>query len=863
MKRINPKKLLPSAVPAGGSVGTVSPNILIPASNITAKTYAKVAPEENTPQKSKLRAQTFQLKTKIIEVSKLFSIKNKFTKDKNRKKRIEEERKRREQREKESEKTTFNFGSGLPKLVLPRTGFLDSIKRFLLYSLLGFAVNKFLPLVPRLLEFGKILIPAMQFLVDFAGNFLVNMVNFIDRGYRVYDGIKEQLDRIIPSDISQQFSKFSGLLNTALNTAILLGIAGIGSGGLGRGVGSGLLGGLRKTGSRGGSRRYGRASRFGISRVDGVGGINYRKGRVKGETFSTGDKLSGRRIDRLKRQEKLTFDGKSTTDMSYQQRKGERDVMKRYVDRFGRKKAIERFGSESVNNLGGKYSRSTATNTVRRGIAQTGVSPIRITPRQEVAKGVSKFKFGKFRGAGPGIFGALLDFGISLATGEPVDRALVSAIGAGLGGWIGGVAGSIVPVLGTIIGGTLGSMLGSIITLSLYDTIRGRDRKISKPKTDDEKKKEKERMKSFQELLTSGSAALGGIQTFPYNLPNPPTTRQKYSISDLVQLALSVGFKKENAAIAAAIAMAESGGNPTIDTVKSGLDPEKKNEFSIGLWQINMRGRLGEERRKKFNIENNDLYNPNLNAQIAYKISGGYNFNAWTTYTGGKYKTYLPAAEEALKKSPTTQVVSKPQSSLPSLPPTNTIPGQQYGAKRTNGTHAGVDFDISENETFYSRIGGEVTGVYSDPGGYGNYVDIYNKQLGVTERIAEGAVVLVSVGDIVQPGKAIVRGESETGVIHYEIRNGRAETYGFGGTLDPIKFLNSLPKKKASISKPTTTNIATGIDEQASYDKNDVLLTVLPIKQIVQTPVPTGGGGGGTIVVNSNSSNIFSPALIG
>jgi hypothetical protein len=231
MKRIDPKKLLPSSVPAGGSVGSVSPNILVPVSNITAKTYAKVEPEENTPQKSELRAQTFQIKSKLIEVSKLFSIKNKFTRDKNRKKRIEEERERREQREKESEKTTFNFGSKLPKLVLPRTGFLDSIKRFLLYSLLGFAVEKFLPLVPKLLEFGKMLIPAAQFLTDFAGNFLVNMVNFIDRGYKVYDGIKEQLDRIIPPDISKQFSKFSGVLNAALNAALILGTAAIGAGG--------------------------------------------------------------------------------------------------------------------------------------------------------------------------------------------------------------------------------------------------------------------------------------------------------------------------------------------------------------------------------------------------------------------------------------------------------------------------------------------------------------------------------------------------------------------------------------------------------------------------------------------------------
>ena len=95
------------------------------------------------------------------------------------------------------------------------------------------------------------------------------------------------------------------------------------------------------------------------------------------------------------------------------------------------------------------------------------------------------------------------------------------------------------------------------------------------------------------------------------------------------------------------------------------------------------------------------------------------------------------------------------QSGLPALPPTNTIPGQQYGDSRDGGTrsHAGVDFDIRGNEKFYSRIGGKVIGIYFDKGGYGHYVDIYNKALGVTERIAEGRQVLVRTGDIINPGQ--------------------------------------------------------------------------------------------------------------
>ena len=983
MKRVDPKKLLPSSVSTGGSIGAISSSILVPASNITAKTYAKVEPDENTPQKSELRAQTFQIKSKLIEVSKLFSIKNKFTKNKNREKRIEEERERREQREKESEKTTFNFGSKLPKLTLPRTGFLDSIKRFLLYSLLGFAVEKFLPLVPKLLEFGKMLVPAVQFLTDFAGNFLVNMVNFIDRGYKVYDGIKEQLDRIIPSDISQQFSKFSGLLNAALNAALLFGTAAIGLGGpLGSKIGgkgvaaaaaaAGAIGTALATRGRAGvpaiksltstpikakiknlrdsaieraNRRVSlvekRSLQKEISRASqekkqkpvkvrkksinvgdlvatgyeiGIGGKPNVTPKDKGILNRLPKENDPKKIQELtnnlsgeRRARKITTKLSKTADTEGVKllgrgfaREGITPSDFNFIEKVSRIIANEKnpkIKEELENRLNNFAQNPRSQNSLRFKnsieIDRTIPKPPKITAEklkpkasgvsetQAVSKRVSKFKFGKFRKTGPGIFGALLDIGISLALGEPLDRALVSAAGAGLGGWFGGVAGSVVPGIGTIIGATLGSILGSIGSLALYDTLSKR-----KPRTDIMKKpKEKpgEKLKREKELESlEGGGAPGGLFS-PLDAPPPPYIPSGilFSIENLVRLALSVGFKKENAAIAAAIAMAESTGNSKAHNTKYPDD-------SYGLWQINMIDRpgymLGEDRRKRFNIKDNtELFDPTFNAKIAYKISGGYNFNAWTTYNNGRYKTFLRAAEEALQKlssrsprSPRSPrfarfakfigpVIPKPQSSLPPLPPTNTVHGQQYGADRGGRRHAGVDFDISGNETFYSRIGGQVIGIYNDPGGYGNYVDIYNKDLNVTERIAEGAVVLVSVGDIIQPGDAVVRGETSTGVIHYEIRKGKSGAGGgFTGTLNPINFLNNLPKKKASIDKPFTKNVAKGLDTQADYEGSGYEIAIFPIKQIIEKPVPMGGRGGrgGIDIDTTISSNIFAPELI-
>ena len=142
------------------------------------------------------------------------------------------------------------------------------------------------------------------------------------------------------------------------------------------------------------------------------------------------------------------------------------------------------------------------------------------------------------------------------------------------------------------------------------------------------------------------------------------------------------------------------------------------------------------------------------------------------------------------------------QAGLPQLPPTGHMQAQKYGAGRRGGRkHAGTDFDISGNETFVSRIGGEVINVSYDPSGYGKYADIYNSQLGVTERIAEGAQVLVKVGQKISPGTPVARGETDTGVIHYEIRKGRGG-FGFSGTLDPVAFLRNAGSSQNVAQKP-------------------------------------------------------------
>ena len=129
---------------------------------------------------------------------------------------------------------------------------------------------------------------------------------------------------------------------------------------------------------------------------------------------------------------------------------------------------------------------------------------------------------------------------------------------------------------------------------------------------------------------------------------------------------------------------------------------------------------------------------------------------------------------------------------------TGTLTAQEYGASRGGGarSHAGQDLDLNAHDAFSSIIGGEVTRIGSDPGGYGNYVDIFNAGLNVVERVAELDYLDVNVGDVLSAGDQIGSGTLDTGVVHYEIRTDADAAgvggFGFAGTVDPIAYLEDI-----------------------------------------------------------------------
>lgn len=104
-------------------------------------------------------------------------------------------------------------------------------------------------------------------------------------------------------------------------------------------------------------------------------------------------------------------------------------------------------------------------------------------------------------------------------------------------------------------------------------------------------------------------------------------------------LLIQAGASPDVAKILAAVAGPESSYNPMNHNGNASTGDD-----SYGLWQINMLGSMGPERRALFGIQSNDqLFDPMTNARAALAIYNQQGFGAWTGYNSGAYKEYLPA----------------------------------------------------------------------------------------------------------------------------------------------------------------------------------------------------------------------------
>lgn len=107
---------------------------------------------------------------------------------------------------------------------------------------------------------------------------------------------------------------------------------------------------------------------------------------------------------------------------------------------------------------------------------------------------------------------------------------------------------------------------------------------------------------------------------------------------ELKELLIAVGFEGKALKTAWAVAKSESNGRPMAYNGN-----RKTGDSSYGIFQINMLGNLGIDRKEKFELRSNVLlFDPVINAEITYYMTqGGNNWSSWSSIKNGAVNKWL------------------------------------------------------------------------------------------------------------------------------------------------------------------------------------------------------------------------------
>lgn len=103
-----------------------------------------------------------------------------------------------------------------------------------------------------------------------------------------------------------------------------------------------------------------------------------------------------------------------------------------------------------------------------------------------------------------------------------------------------------------------------------------------------------------------------------------------FTDEELAQVLSLAGFEGKALKTAWAVVKKESNGRPLAFNGN-----RRTGDSSYGIFQINMIGGLGEDRRERYDLKTNkELFNPLLNAEIAYQMTGA--GDDWSSWKVGK-----------------------------------------------------------------------------------------------------------------------------------------------------------------------------------------------------------------------------------
>ena len=332
-----------------------------------------------------------------------------------------------------------------------------------------------------------------------------------------------------------------------------------------------------------------------------------------------------------------------------------------------------------------------------------------------------------------------------------------------------------------------------------------------------------------------------------------------FNQEEIARAAKMAGFPEDKIATMTAIAMAESSG----DSAAINNNPNT-GDLSYGLWQINMLGDMGPERRKLFGIESNEeLLDPLKNAKAAYKIYELQGYAAWSVYKSGKYRDYMVTAKKAaasvLEKSQPeiTQVDQstryKVNEDVSNILGEKAIITSTMGMQESfrNAPHKGIDIACAAGLYISLTADAVVDGSTHDKG-YGYVVDLHVPSRGVHLRFAHNSKILIgNKGETVPAGTSFAitgnSGRSTGPHIHLEA-NSKAWTSGTPDMVPaPYVSLIRLSRVQMDGKVDGVPEISgkggTSLNVEGAGNGTKIAQGVTPEKkgQIITVPIPTDG----------------------
>lgn len=135
-----------------------------------------------------------------------------------------DQKKENEEREARLETPQENRRFNLPRIPLPGMSFLDRIKRFLFITALGWLFSNLQDKLPQLTGIVQTIGSIYGVVEKVFGFILESVVSFIDRGYQVYDKLRDAVKNLGGEGSQQIFDKLSSTLNRYINGVLIGGL---------------------------------------------------------------------------------------------------------------------------------------------------------------------------------------------------------------------------------------------------------------------------------------------------------------------------------------------------------------------------------------------------------------------------------------------------------------------------------------------------------------------------------------------------------------------------------------------------------------------------------------------------------------